>query len=524
MKKISAQQAAEQGVVVGEPYTPTGRSGVFDVPSYDDVADLHELFKRFANTAAAANGDNLSGTYNFTGKVFINGQPIDPTDAYLTVDRAAGFNITKDDVLSQTRFMCNFSTDKVVGVLEDTTGIPDGARITIVQAGKGKVSIEGISVVGVNKTKNQYQLIEVMYHNKLWWCLASGGGGGGGDGAPAKPVATWNPDYSAITWEPVSGSASQTYGYGSLVTPGGDCSFRLEGTTIFIDQATAGIDFEFQVWGVNSAGQGEFSDPLTHKWSGVAAPVLTATSGPAQITTSWNQIAGITGYRLSYKKTTDSNWTYIDEGPTSFGDIIGGLANVEYQVRIQAVDKPVASTWSNVVSVTPEPGETSVPTIQHNAKGVFLITNYNPAFVYTTDATAGAATVVGDKVNLSAGNVQFLLKSQYAVGAPVKSVAGELRQYTTHQENFPYPCGTFECNCRDEWANCGCECDGGGCGCYPTPNSGSFGQCGCPGQMCWYGNKRTCETCTTYCDDFRQVKDGTPAGFVDQFGEWSKVG
>jgi len=523
-RKMSAEQAAEEGALVGEPYTPPNRPAVFDVPAYDDIADLQLLFKRFANTVAGSNGDNLSGTYNFKGKVFINGQPVDPTDAYHTVDKTKDFNVSRDDVLSQTRFMCNFVTDGVIGVPTDTVGIQDGARITVVQVGKGKVTVEGVNVVGVNKTKNQYQMIEVMYHNNLWWCLAGGGGGGGNEGAPSKPEPSWNQDFSEITWEPVSGSASETYGYGALVTPGGDMDYRLEGTSLLIDQATAGIEFEIQVWGVNAAGQGEFSDPLTHTWTGVDAPSLTATSGPAQITAQWTQIAEVTGYRLAYKKTTDTDWKYIDESSTAFGDIIGGLEQVEYQVKIQSVKKPVGSAWSTIVKVVPGPGETTTPAITHSAKSTFTITNYNPNYLYTTDATAGTATVSGDKVTLSAGNVQFLVKSQYAQGAPVKQVAGELRQYTYTKQNFPYPCGSYECNCRDEWSGCGCECGGGGCGCYPPPTGGSAGQCGCPGNMCWYGNTRKCDSCTSYCDDYRDVKNATPSGFEDKHGEWSKVG
>ena len=524
-RKMSAEQAAEEGVVVGEPYTPPGPSrGTFDVPSYDDIADLQLLLKRFANTAVANGGDTMSGDYNVLGKFFINGRQIDPSDAYNIVDKSAGFNVEVGEVLNQTRFMCNFATDDIIGMPSDTTNIPEGARITIVQTGKGKISIDGVNVVGTNKTKNQYQLVEVMYHAKLWWCLVGAGGGGGAEGAPAKPIAKWNTDFTQISWEPVSGPASETYGYGALVTPGGDLSYRLEGTAIYIDQANADIDFTFQVWGVNSAGQGEFSDPISHKYTGVAAPTLTAVAGPAQIQVQWTEIAGATGYRLSYKKTTDTQWTFIDESESSFGDIISGLAQVEYEVRVQSVVKPVGSVWSNVVKVVPGPGETTTPTAAFTANGTITITNYNDAYLYTVDCTAGSGTVAGDKVTFSAGNTQFLLKSQYAAGAPVKSVAGERRQYTTHKQNFPYPCGTYECNCRDEWAACGCECGGGGCGCYPAPTGQSAGQCGCPGNMCWYGNTRKCDSCTSYCDDYRDVKDATPAGFVDQFGEWSKVG
>jgi hypothetical protein len=515
-QKMSAEQAAIVGTLLGEPYKPPDRTGTFDVPSYDDIADLNQLFKRFANTAVANGGDTMIGVYNIAGSLYVNGQPLNPSDAYSIVDRTSGLLVPKSDVLSQTRYMCNFLADDALTMPTDVAGIPDGAKISIVQTGKGRVTIQGLQVVGTTQTSKQYQTIEIMYHNSVWWCLAGGGGTGASEGAPDKPVAVWNGDYSAITWQPISGSAGPTLGYGSIVTPSQDVTRRLDGTTLFVDLVTAGIECEFQVWGVNAAGQGEFSDPLRHTWTGVAAPVLTASSGPAQITAQWTQIAGVTGYRLGYKKTVDADWTYESENVDAFGDIISGLAEVEYQVRVQALDVPVASAWSNVVTATPGPGVTSTPTIAHSAKGVFTIQNYNSKLLYSVDASAGTGTVSGDKLTLSAGNVQFLLKAQFAPGAPVSSVAGELRQYTTHSENQPYACGTVQCNCvTKQYCHCGTDapCD-----------STSFDQCGC-GQttMCWYGSYQECSECTKYCDNYVQVKDGTPVGFVDEYGEWSKA-
>ena len=53
----------------GHAYTPTGRSAVFDVPAYDDNADLRILFQRFADTAAAHDGDTYTGVHDFTGSL-----------------------------------------------------------------------------------------------------------------------------------------------------------------------------------------------------------------------------------------------------------------------------------------------------------------------------------------------------------------------------------------------------------------------------------------------------------------------
>ena len=526
--KKSAEQAAEDGVIVGIPYTPPSPAGrgTFDVPDYDDVADLQVLFKRFANTAVSSSGDVMTGNYNVVGTLLVNGRPIDPTDTYFTVDKTAPFTFTKDEVLAQARYMCNFSANGQVTVLADATGVPDGGRVTIVQAGKGDVEVVGPNVIGSTRTKSQFQLLEVMYHKGLWWCLAGGGGGGGGEGTPAKPVISFDAGFTKVQWDPVYGSAGPTLAYGALVTPSVEISYRIVGEQLLIDQVTAGTEFTFEVWGVNVAGQGEISDQLTHTWSGVAAPVLEVTSGPAQFVAKWNAIPGVTGYRLAYKKSTDSTWVYVSEDAAATADEVNGLANVQYDVKIQALDAPVASAWSDVVTVTPGPGETTTPTIKHTAYGEWTITNFDAKYLYTVDVTSGTGTVTADKVKLSSVNTQFVLKSQYAAGAPVRSVAGERRAITFHKENRPYVCGSQQCNCRDSCASCGyCGtcCSSNDCSCFSGARS-SYGGCGCSCTYCDYNCSTVCDNCPVYCDNYVDVEDAVPAGFVKEFGEWAKTG
>lgn len=181
----------------------------------------------------------------------------------------------------------------------------------------------------------------------------------------------------------------------------------------------------------------------------------------------------------------------------------------------------VGGVWK----ITTFVGEPAKPTFAHTAAGKFTIQNYDSNVVYTTTLVSGGGTASrsGAVITLSDVNARFSVSAGYAANAPQSALGFvERKAYTYHSENQPYACGSHQCNCRSEWANCGCECGGGGCGCYGN-SSQSWGQCGCPGTMCWYNQRTVCDTCTSYCDNWVQVKDGTPSGYADAFGEWSKV-
>lgn len=164
----------------------------------------------------------------------------------------------------------------------------------------------------------------------------------------------------------------------------------------------------------------------------------------------------------------------------------------------------------------------ATPVLAHTANGQFTITNYDPQAVYAFGLVSGAgtATRVGPLVTLSGVNSRFSVAASYAVGAP-QSAQGFMQRmaYTYTLVNQPYACGSHQCNCRQDWGSCGC----GGCGGFPSPNSQSWGQCGCPGDMCWYNPTTVCDTCTSYCDNWVNVRNATPAGFADKHGEWSRV-
>jgi hypothetical protein len=156
--KMAPEVAAERGVVVGQPYTPPGRTGTFDVPSYDDIADLQVLFKRFANTAAS-----------FTEA---GGGPF--------VDKTGDFTVEFKSGLYKT-YLCLSSTLMTVTVPDPAT-LTDGDRFNLIQGGTGKAEISGTNVVGLSQTAGQYQGVTATVHDGKWWCVPFGSSGGGATG------------------------------------------------------------------------------------------------------------------------------------------------------------------------------------------------------------------------------------------------------------------------------------------------------------------------------------------------------
>lgn len=125
------------------------------------------------------------------------------------------------------------------------------------------------------------------------------------------------------------------------------------------------------------------------------------------------------------------------------------------------------------------------PTLTWASSNTFTITNYNPAYTY--------ATVSGTRTGASLAVTQGVTASLTASQGLTSDTA------TATTQGYSYsPGGFYDCSyTTNEWRSCGCECGGGGCGCYGY-SSGSWGQCGCPGSMCWYnwgpvGHPQTCQ-------------------------------
>jgi hypothetical protein len=73
------------------------------------------------------------------------------------------------------------------------------------------------------------------------------------------------------------------------------------------------------------------------------------------VTLAWNAQSNITGYKLEYKKSSDSNWTTFSPAPSasSTSAVLNGLvANTAYQFRLAAVSKSLTSVYTAIVTVT----------------------------------------------------------------------------------------------------------------------------------------------------------------------------
>lgn len=155
--------------------------------------------------------------------------------------------------------------------------------------------------------------------------------------------------------------------------------------------------------------------------------------------------------------------------------------------------------WDNAITAIGKMDPPKV-TIVHSASGAWKITDYSTKLQYSITVIDGQATLAGDTITFQSPD-----------GTVSVDIAGSARkivtrkQYTYHDHYVPYqscynPCG----NCRTDvdphtWG-CGC---GSPCG---DSGGGAYGDCVCHGPGY---NER--------------VKDDTPAGFTDEYGEWSLV-
>jgi hypothetical protein len=146
----------------------------------------------------------------------------------------------------------------------------------------------------------------------------------------------------------------------------------------------------------------------------------------------------------------------------------------------------------------------ATPTITYQgATGKFTITNYNAAYLY--EVTAGS--VVGNTLTLPSATSTASVKARSFVGGDWSGSQAYSNHYAdmTPDTRYCNPTGTY-CCASSQYCHCGtgAPCD-----------SQSWGQCGCPAEMCWYGSYCT-QNCTSYdCG-------GSAPALIDQPGyTWS---
>lgn len=165
-------------------------------------------------------------------------------------------------------------------------------------------------------------------------------------------------------------------------------------------------------------------------------------------------------------------------------------------------------TYTTFLATPPQPTLTYL-----GYQGRFTISNYSASYIYTV--TAG--TVSGSTLTLpSATSEAYVSAQSFAGGAssPTRYYANKAPSYTP-DTRYSYACGTACDTCQ----YCGC----GTCASLGVSGSQSWGQCGCPGTMCWYGSY-SCNCRTVYCSG------GSAPSLINEPGytwngsnEWYKI-
>lgn len=144
------------------------------------------------------------------------------------------------------------------------------------------------------------------------------------------------------------------------------------------------------------------------------------------------------------------------------------------------------------------------PLLEHTGSGVLRITNYNEKKqygVFTNNGTPVDIPIVDGVVQL--GNWYDTYKVSYA-RAPLRGTTFTRLAITYRTESTT----TCTPNCRAISGNC---FDGSG-------SCEGDGSCGADGTICCGGSRgETCST-STY-----QVKNPTPTGFTERYGEWMRI-
>ena len=153
----------------------------------------------------------------------------------------------------------------------------------------------------------------------------------------------------------------------------------------------------------------------------------------------------------------------------------------------------------------------------HTSAGQFVITNYDSNLSYTPILITGSGTATlntGTGVyTLSNANARFSVSAGYSSGSPKSAVDYMERKSYTYS-----PVTTCVDNCASAYYWPAGNCPGPNC-CNAFNNcwGGSVdGYCAADGTICCGGSRG--QTCTT-----TNVKDGTPSGYTDSYGEWWRV-
>ena len=141
------------------------------------------------------------------------------------------------------------------------------------------------------------------------------------------------------------------------------------------------------------------------------------------------------------------------------------------------------------------------PTLSHTASGQFTITNYNPTYIYTFTNVSGGGSVTNTAGVLT--GMPAISRWSIKATSPKSSVSVlaymERKQYTTTPTNVDVSY------------------------IHTPPSHGivNYGTNAVPGSRWMYCSDG--QTNESQHQEGTQVKNSTPSGYTDQYGEWFKT-
>ena len=164
-------------------------------------------------------------------------------------------------------------------------------------------------------------------------------------GAPQNISTTISDTSATLMWDSVSSATSYDIEENGVVTGHvkGSISYKAIGLT-------PNTSYSFRIRAVNSAGKGDWSDPVTI--TTLSEPAMDVPGNIKAIPTSnsinliWNPVDKATGYEIeidgnTVKTVTNNMFTYADLHPET-----------TYKFRVRAVNMGVPADWSGEVSTT----------------------------------------------------------------------------------------------------------------------------------------------------------------------------
>jgi hypothetical protein len=251
--------------------------------------------------------------------------------------------------------------------------------------------------------------------------LATAASGGGGynnstktytTGATTTTYSTANTDGSSVNWAINCGT---TYYYGFYVTAGSRLCFARGGTTgnIYIN-GTASSSFTNSTLSGQVSQRSTASAPGTPTASNISHTSATLTwtqptdDGHTLTTGAWNN-ANVTGWRINYKKSTDSAWTpytgdvagkinpssaTYNSGAGTYSYTVTGLKpGTSYDFQVAALTKASDAWNTDYSSITAVVGVRSGTLTLKTLGGVYSAGTWNPIKNVTYKVFSGSTSV-----------------------------------------------------------------------------------------------------------------------------------